>query len=91
MTPAEPDNANLIALTHAQTALRAATHYTDPRAAGATPPRATQQHPIAAVSHLSPRWPRAGAVAECAPQIFTDSCTGGDASGVSDACAGYVL
>jgi hypothetical protein len=63
MTPAEPEKANLIALTHARTALR---HYADPPGRRCyTPPEQRNNTPIAAVSHLSPRWPRAGAVAEC--------------------------
>jgi hypothetical protein len=63
MTPAEPEKANLIALTHARTALRP---YADPPGRRCyTPPEQRNITPIAAVSHLSPRWPRAGAVAEC--------------------------
>jgi hypothetical protein len=90
MTSAEPEKANLIVSPTCEPRCELR-HYIDPRAAGVTPPEQRSNAPIAEVSHLSPRWPRAGAVAECTPDIFTDSCTGGDASGVSDACAGYVL
>lgn len=56
MTPAEPEKANLIALTHARTALRP---YADPPGRRCyTPPEQRNNTPIAAVSHLSPRWPR---------------------------------
>jgi hypothetical protein len=69
MIATEREKANLIALTHARTALRAATLHRSPSRRCYTPLGQRNNTPIAAVSHLSPRWPRAGPVAECAPRI----------------------
>ena len=90
MIAAEPEKANLIALTQARTALRAATLNRSPSRRCYTA-RATQQHPdrrsIASVTALAARWRRRGVWA----RNFRRQFTGADAIGVNDACAGYVL
>ena len=74
MTPAEPEKANLIALTHARTALR---HYADPPGRRCyTPPEQRNNtsicRSIASVTALVARWRRRRVLR----QIFTNSFTG---------------
>jgi hypothetical protein len=90
MTPAEPEKANLIALAHARNRATSRDTIPIPEPPVLHPARATQQHPdrrsIAPVTALATRWPRRRTCAANSQSVLP-----GDASGVNDARAEYVL